>query len=289
MTKPRGTRNYNDGELHLLLAVMDDLLPLRKFQWDRVAAVYNTRKDATRQQRGATSLKRKFVALYSAARGRKERKLSSAEVIALALRRRIVERLSPQPQKMSQADRLGSSSGGNQSTTNARRDHPTTPSREENRAVLSGGAKPSATTQTTVAPSRRDINAIREAPHESDAGSRRKGGGVAMSQESLSCLTDDVGFDDDTSVPPEQPGGSTFSSAVSKTKPKPSEHTHCDVIGFFMLFERREEQHLALVREHHRQRQLADITKLRQRNTELCDADRRHKDLWIALRRSSVP
>ncbi|KAG1699735.1 hypothetical protein DVH05_012626 [Phytophthora capsici] len=94
MTKPRGARNYSAEERQRLLDIIAARLPVHQDEWNAVARAYNTTSNLTWRARDATSLKRKFAALYTSARGAKISDAGGGSELALAaqLRKKIVRR-----------------------------------------------------------------------------------------------------------------------------------------------------------------------------------------------------
>ncbi|KAG1705175.1 hypothetical protein DVH05_004108 [Phytophthora capsici] len=65
MVKSVGNPNYKAAEINRLLALVEEYLPLRKDEWDRLATSYNSSRTRGWVERDLDSLRRKFKVLYS--------------------------------------------------------------------------------------------------------------------------------------------------------------------------------------------------------------------------------
>jgi hypothetical protein len=92
MTKTKGTRNYNAIECERLLAVVATHLPCNQADWHAVADDYNAANGEHLHARNATSLQRKFKALYSSNRSAGSGRGRSQLKTAMKLHQQILRR-----------------------------------------------------------------------------------------------------------------------------------------------------------------------------------------------------
>ncbi|ETM98003.1 hypothetical protein PPTG_19819, partial [Phytophthora nicotianae INRA-310] len=65
MPKSRGYKNYSKDEISLLLAILEELLPVCTAEWINAVELYASRKERSWGDRTMASLRRKFVGLWS--------------------------------------------------------------------------------------------------------------------------------------------------------------------------------------------------------------------------------